>query len=75
MEAGSLAVIDRLRRLSARLWPVLRLRWLLLAVLVFGGYFFADWAIGALNDANRAKPFLPGGLRRWQSQMRLDDVR
>ena len=35
MEAGSLAVIDRLRRLSARLWPVLRLRWLLLAVLVF----------------------------------------
>jgi signal transduction histidine kinase len=33
--AGSLAVIDRLRRLSARLWPVLRLRWLLLAVLVF----------------------------------------
>lgn len=33
--AGSLALIDRLRRLSARLWPVLRLRWLLLAVLVF----------------------------------------
>lgn len=28
-------MIDRLRRLSARLWPVLRLRWLLLAVLVF----------------------------------------
>ncbi|MFN3516552.1 MAG: ATP-binding protein [Novosphingobium sp.] len=33
--AGSLALIDRLRRLSARLWPVLRLRWLLLAVLLF----------------------------------------
>lgn len=33
--AGNLALIDRLRRLSARLWPVLRLRWLLLAVLVF----------------------------------------
>ena len=33
--AAELGLIDRLRRLSARLWPVLRLRWLLLAVLVF----------------------------------------
>jgi hypothetical protein len=33
-------------------------------LLTIGCYFAADWLITAINDANRASPFLPGGLRR-----------
>lgn len=35
----------------------------LFLVLTIGCYFAADFSITAINTANRANPFLPGGLR------------
>lgn len=36
---------------------------LLVLVFTVGCYFLADWGIGAINQANRAQPFLPSNLR------------